>query len=87
MNPGKLRGEADRGAKAAALLRNDLLIEAFDTLEAQYTTAWAESPARDVDGREHLFVLLKSLRAVKQHLTTVVETGKLAERQLHQSNK
>jgi len=24
---------------------------------------------------------------VKQHLTTVVETGKLAERQLHQTSK
>lgn len=87
MNEGKLREEMDRGAQSAALLRNELLVEAFETLETQYTDAWKASAPQSADARERIYMLTTALQALRQHLTSVVETGRLAERQLNDLNK
>lgn len=87
MSEGKLRAEADRGARAAALLKNDMLVEAFETLEERYAEAWRSSPMRDNEAREYFYMLTTALNALRQQITTVVETGKLAEHQLHNPNK
>jgi|TARA_Y100001938_G_C7980242_1_gene374008 hypothetical protein len=83
MSEDKLRGEMDRGAKAKALLNNPMLKEAFEQLEKQYIEAWKISPNRDSEGRERIYLLMKSLDAVHAHLVSVLETGKLAEKQLN----
>lgn len=70
--------EIQRGEQAAALVNHPLLAEAFDTLETELRTAWQTSPARDVDGRETLWLSVKLLGQVKQHLRSVIETGQLA---------
>ena len=87
MNEGKLREETDRGAKSAALLRNELLVEAFETLETEYTDAWKSSAPQSADVRERIYMLTTALQALRQHLISVVETGRLAERQLIDLNK
>ena len=87
MNEGKLREEMDRGAKSAALLRNELLVEAFETLETEYTDAWKSSAPQSADARERIYMLATALQALRQHLISVVETGRLAERQLTELNK
>ena len=87
MNEGKLREETDRGAKSAALLRNELLVEAFETLETEYTDAWKSSAPQSADVRERIYMLTTALQALRQHLISVVETGRLAERQLTELNK
>tara|TARA_R110000824_G_scaffold192924_4_gene375143 strand:+ start:133 stop:399 length:267 start_codon:yes stop_codon:yes gene_type:complete len=87
MNEGKLREEMDRGAKSAALLRNELLVEAFETLETQYTESWKSSASHHADARERIYMLTTALAALRQHLISVVETGRLAERQLTELNK
>ena len=50
MSEDKLQAAISRGARAEALLNNDLLQEAFARLEQDYIEAWRISPARDTDG-------------------------------------
>ena len=47
MNEGKVRESMERGEKAAALLRNELLQEAFSQLETDFIQAWKASSVED----------------------------------------
>ena len=71
-----------RGEQARLLLADPLLAEAFDTIGNELRHAWETSPARDVDGRETLWLSLKLLGQVRQHLISVVETGQMAQHDL-----
>tara|TARA_A100000171_G_C2088522_1_gene123310 strand:- start:181 stop:459 length:279 start_codon:yes stop_codon:yes gene_type:complete len=82
MNEGKIRERQDRSAKAEALLRNELFVEAFEYLDEQFIEAWKTSGVDDVDAREKLFYLMQALGAVKGYFSSVVEDGKLAKAQL-----
>ena len=48
MNEDKARYRQDRAAKAEALLRNELFIEAFEYLDEQFIEAWKTSGVDDV---------------------------------------
>lgn len=76
--------EVQRGLDAERLLREPLLVEAFEKLEKEYTRAWQTSPARDAEGREKLFLTLKCLQKSRAHLTSVLETGVMAKATLVQ---
>jgi predicted hotdog family 3-hydroxylacyl-ACP dehydratase len=80
----KLRADRDRGARAKALLEDKLLIEAFTELDAQYMAAWRSSPALDTQAREKLHLAVNVLAKVREHLTTVAASGKLAVKELEQ---
>ena len=71
--------DARRGEQAVALLNHPLLREAFDKIKSELTDAWISSPARDVEGRESLYLSLKLLNQVESHMTSVINTGKMAE--------
>lgn len=45
---------------------------------------WAESPARDTEGREKLWLMGKLLENVDQHLKELMQTGQLARLKLEQ---
>ena len=79
---GKTRQDIDRGEKAQALLRNEILIETFDFLEKQYHEAWSNSSVDQLEAREKVFMMLQNLHTVKQHIESVVITGKLANDRL-----
>ena len=79
MNEGKAREKIDRGAKAEALLRNELLQEAFDYLESEFVSAWKQSAVHDSQAHERLYLLCQNLSAVKGYLKSAVEDGKLAQ--------
>ena len=83
-NEGKLRQDMNRGEKAQALLRNEILIETFDFLEKQYHDAWANSSVDQNEAREKVFMMLQNLQTVKQHIENVVTDGKLADDTLNQ---
>lgn len=74
----RLQEETARGERAAHLLSDPLIAEAFTTIEQELMQAWQTSPARDVSGRETLWLSVKLLNQVKAHLHSVVETGQLA---------
>jgi hypothetical protein len=78
----KLNRDKDRGARAEALLRNDLLIEAFASLDAEYVTAWRRTHINDVNARERLFQAVQIVGKVKDHLAKLVNNGRLAQREL-----
>jgi hypothetical protein len=77
-----LHRDKDRGARAEALLRNDLLIEAFAALDAEYVRAWRLTHINDVNARERLFQAVQIVAKIKDHLGKVLNNGKLAQREL-----
>ncbi len=82
MNEGKVRENMERGEKAAALLRNELLQEAFSTLEQDFMQAWKVSPVEDSQNRERLYMLCQNLSALQGYLESIITGGKLAKSQL-----
>ena len=84
MTEDKLHESISRGARAEALLKNDLLQEAFVRLEQDYIDAWKISPARDNDGRERLWQAVNIVAKVRDHIVKVVNDGKLSQRHLNE---
>lgn len=73
---------ATNAARAQELLDNELLSEAFTGLEDSYTAAWRASTIDDIAAREKLFLAINIVGKVRDHLTTVVTNGKLAQAEL-----
>lgn len=80
--PDKLALDRQRGINAKLLLETPLLVEAFADAKAEYLAAWENTPARDTEGRERLWIMVKLIDRVRSHLETVMAGGKLAEREL-----
>jgi hypothetical protein len=70
--------EIRRGVRAQAILADPLVEEAFAALEAQCIDEWRRAPARDVEGRERLWLMLKLAERLQQHFASLVENGRLA---------
>jgi hypothetical protein len=77
-----LQEAAAKAARAQNLLNNELLTEAFDGLEEAYTQAWRATLIDDVSGREKLFLAINIVGKVRDHLTGIVNNGKLAAAEL-----
>ena len=71
-----------RALRAQRLLEDELLAEAFKTLEDSYTQAWRNTVIDDVSAREKLFLAINVVGKVRDHLTTAVNNGKLAAAEL-----
>jgi hypothetical protein len=69
---------------AQELIDNELLAEAFKTLEYGYTSAWRSTTIDDVQGREKLFLAINIVGKVRDHLSAAVANGRLAEVELAQ---
>lgn len=82
MNEGKARDAVLRAEKAEALLRNELLTEAFDYLERQFIQAWKSSGIGEAEDRERIYQLSQNLEALKGYFQTVVSDGKMAQSQI-----
>jgi len=78
----ELSRAAAKGNRARNLLDNDLLTEAFKGLEDSYTAAWRATTIDDVSAREKLFLAINIVGKVRDHLTAVVNNGKLAAAEL-----
>jgi hypothetical protein len=77
-----LNKAVERGARAQRLLDDDLLKEALDTLDRDYTRAWRATSARDTDARERLWQAVQVVAKVRDHLVHVANGGKLAQREI-----
>ena len=82
MNEGKARDAVLRAEKAEALLRNELLTEAFDYLEQQFIQAWWSSGIGEAEDRERIYQLSQNLEALKGYFQTVISDGKMAQSQI-----
>ena len=78
----RLNADVTRAAQAEALLRNELLQEAFTGLEKQFVDAWRLTQVRDTDARERLWQAINVVGKVQDALRGHVNNGKLAQMQL-----
>lgn len=62
-------------------------MEAFDAIEQEIRQKWEDAPARDTEGRERLWIMLKLLKNVRSHLSEVMVTGKLKRLALEQEQE
>lgn len=76
----KLTADMGRGARAEALLRDELLQEAFTTIDDNVVALWRE--AQTPEAREQQWRVLHALRLVKRYLESVVKDGRLAQAEL-----
>ena len=75
--------ELSRSSQVKQLLENKLFQEALDTLKKIYSEALLEKTgAKEGDTREKLWIAYNVVGKVEQHLQSILETGKLAEKQL-----
>jgi len=75
--------ELSRSSQATQLLENKLFQESFSTLKKIYSEALLDKTgAKEGDTREKLWIAYNVVGKVEQHLKSILETGKLAEKQL-----
>jgi hypothetical protein len=79
--------EITKGKNAERILNDELFKKSFTYLRELYLNEWENSPARDKEARESLWVAIKMLGTVEGHLQTVMQTGKLADRQIEELAK
>lgn len=80
----KLRLQQNRGERAKRLLENDLILDAFQKIEAEIMAAWKGSAADDEKGRYNAYLMFRLLQNFKQQFTHAVATGEAAGKQLLQ---
>ena len=78
----KLHAARTRAMRAKALLDNELLNEAFASIEADLIAGWKLSQSRDTDGRERVWNALQAVGKVKDFLHAAVADGTVATREL-----
>lgn len=80
----KLVREVSEGHQAREILDNPAFGRAYEALRANIFAAWEAAPARDAEGREHLWNQLKCLEALKAQLTMAFDKGRFATNTLQQ---
>lgn len=66
-----------RAAHAQALKDNPVLAEALDAWKTDLMKAWEQSPARDAEGREKLYLMVHAAEKFKTYVEAMVDSGKL----------
>ncbi len=74
----ELNEQMHRGHRASELLENTLLQDALNAIEREVVEQWTACPARDAEGKEALWQLMKTAQKFRGILSGYVETGKLA---------
>ena len=69
-----------REEHAKSLLNDPLYNESFDQLAESIYNTWANSSVQDVDSREQCWLSLRLLERLRLHLTSIVETGEMAQK-------
>ena len=75
------------GDQAKLVLGNEAFKQALDDIEAEITESWKNAPARDQEGREKLWQMLKLAGKLRANLQTRLETGMLARIQIEEERK
>ena len=75
--------ELSRATQAKQILQNKLFQESIEELKKIYSNAlFEQTGAKDGEAREKLWLAYQVLGKVEQHFKEILETGKLAEKQL-----
>lgn len=76
-----------KGRAAERLLAEPVLVEAFDTLAAEYMKKWKATITRDTESRERLWMAIRVLDEVRTHLSHLAAGGKMAQAEIDQVAK
>lgn len=79
-----LHQEADDGARAERLFRDETFQKALKDVRQAILTKWEQAPIRDIEGQQQLKLMLKLLNDVEANIKTAVQTGQLASLQISQ---
>ena len=71
--------EEERLRRANSLLNDPLFNEAFDVLKKDLLNRWEVSGSTEVEARESIWLAMRLLDRVHAHITSIVETGHMAE--------
>lgn len=75
------------GDQARLVLENPAFAKAFADLKQEINDKWANSPIRDVEGRERLFLMLQLTNKLQLTLEATLNDGKLAKLHLDHEQK
>jgi hypothetical protein len=78
-----LEKEQQRGQRAKAIIEDEIFAEAIQKVSAELDLEWINSPVRDTEGREKIYMMKKMLNVLLVQLQSVMETGKLATKQIN----
>jgi len=77
-----------RSSQAKQILENSIFQESIDTLKKNYKDAlFEQTGVNDNTAREKLWLAYQVLGKVENHFKEILETGKLAEKQLSDFQK
>ena len=65
--------------RAQALVNDELLNEAFETLRTELMDRWENSASTEVEARESIWLGLQLLARVRRHIHSIIETGEMAK--------
>ncbi len=82
-----LEAELSRAHEADRLIRSPLWSEAWASYEEKLLAAWKNSGAQDAQSREKIWLAYQVCQKVKSHITSIVVTGKLAQKQVEELNE
>ena len=82
MQEGKLHQEVSQSQKPKEVLDNPSFKEAFDKLRDLYSTSLLNTGTNETETREKLWLAYQVLGKVEQHFREIIDTGKLASKQL-----
>ena len=69
-----------REQQANRLLNDPLYNEAFDLLAENIHNTWISTSIDEVEAREQAWLSLRLLERIRLHLTSIIETGKMAKK-------
>ena len=72
--------DKQREEQAKRLLNDPMYNEAFDSLGESIFNTWAQTSVNDVESREQCWLSLRLLDRIRLHLTSIIETGEMAEK-------
>ena len=87
MDQDKLQKEVSQSNKAKQLFENPLLQESFDKLKKAYQESLFSTGVKEQETREMLWLAYNIVGKVEQNLKEVIDTGKLASKQLEDFRK
>ena len=70
------------GNRAREILENPVFQQVFTDYRTEITDQWQKSPARDLEGREKLWLMLSMLTKLESMLQTTLDSGKLSMKDL-----
>jgi len=75
------------GNRAKEILDNEVFQQVWIDIEQEYVEAWKNSPARDEEGRQKIWVYVQLMQKLKAQIVSTFESGKMAKLELEHRSK